>query len=307
MKHFISLKYFSKHKIGEFIETIGKIKKSPSQYKNALGAKYIGLLFQKPSLRTKTSFYIGGLQLGAKVIYYSPEEIKLGQREKISDVAQTLACYLDGVVLRTFAHKVIEEFAKNQGLSVINGLSDTVHPSQILGDLFTLYEVKGDIRKIKVGYIGDGNNVCNSLLYAFSILGGNLAIASPRGYQPHKSIVAESTKLARKSGAKISVLSNVKQCAQGADVLYTDVWTSMGKEREAKKRQKAFKGFTIDAGVLRLADKDCIVMHCLPAHRGEEITDSVLDGKHSVVFLQAQNRLHSAKAILLYTLGQMRT
>lgn len=302
MNNFVSLKYFSSHKINELLSLALKIKQDPSSFKNVLEGKSVGLLFEKASLRTKTSFYLGALQLGAKAIYYSPQEVKLGEREKMSDVASTLSVYLDAIVVRTFSHRNILEFAESSSASIINALSDFLHPSQALADIFTIQELKGDIKKLKVAYVGDGNNVCNSLIYAFSILGGNLCLANPKGYSPVASILEEAKNYSKISGAKITLSTSALSAVSEADVLYTDVWTSMGKEGEAKKRKKVFKNFQINDKILSKAKDDAIVMHCLPAHRGEEITASVIDGKNSVVFQQAENRLHTAKAILAYIL-----
>ncbi len=302
MKNFVSLKHLSKKDLQGLVKLSLKIKKNPSGYRGALKGKYVGLLFQKPSLRTKTSFYLGALQMGAGVIYYSPDEVKLGEREEPYDVASTLARYLDAVVLRTFSHSIIEQFSRVKGMAVINALSDLLHPSQVLGDLLTLYELGRNIRKIKVSYIGDGNNVCHSLIYAFSILGGNLFVATPHEYVPDRNVVREARKFSSVSGARIQIINDPYKAAKSADVLYTDVWVSMGKEREIAKRKKFFKRFRIDDKILKMAKKDCVVMHCLPAHRGEEITDSVIDGSNSVVFRQAENRLYSAKAILVYAM-----
>jgi ornithine carbamoyltransferase len=225
--------------------------------------------------------------------------MQLGKREKISDVARTVSHFMNAAVLRTFSHNSILEFAKFSSVPVINALSDLVHPSQILGDLVTVKELKGDINKLKVVYVGDGNNICHSLIYAFSILGGNLSVASPKRYGPRKEIVEDAQKYVNTSGAKINISLCPEEAAKDADVLYTDVWTSMGQERESKKRRKIFRNFQINDKLIKLAKNDCIVLHCLPAHRGEEITDSVIDGKNSVVFIQAENRLHAAKAILV--------
>ncbi|MBU1121560.1 MAG: ornithine carbamoyltransferase [Candidatus Omnitrophota bacterium] len=299
MKHFTSLKHLSRKEIINLLEIVSKVKKNPSAYKNKLKDKYIGLVFQKPSLRTKTSFYVGALQLGANVIYYAPGEVKIGERERICDIAKTMSGYLDGIVVRTFSHKVIDEFAQYGSIAVINALSNLLHPSQVLGDLFTLIELKKDIKKIKFTYVGDGNNVCHSLLYAFSILGGNICIAYPKGYSPKSEVLAECKNFAKKSGGSICLTNKPTIAAADADVLYTDVWSSMGREKEQEQRKKVFKDFQINDTLLKLAKSDCLVMHCLPAHRGQEITDSVIDSKKSVVFLQAENRLHSAKAILL--------
>jgi len=302
MGHFVSLKYFSSKEIKEVVGLSAQIKKNPRESQNALSGKRVGLLFEKPSLRTKTAFYVGALQLGGEPIYYSPDEIKLGKREKISDVARTLSLYLDAVVLRTFSHDTILEFVTSSSVPVINGLSDLFHPSQALADILTISELKGNIKKVKVTYIGDGNNVCTSLLYAISILGGKLDLAMPKKFYPSKSVLREVKSYSDVSGADIKLGVSVEQAAYDSDVLYTDVWTSMGHEREARQRKRAFKRFQVNDKLLRLAKKDAIVMHCLPAHRGEEITDSVIDGESSVVLRQAENRLHTAKAILTYIL-----
>ncbi len=298
-KDFVALKDYSKVEILSLIKSAGVIKKSPGKFKKALAQKSVGLLFQKPSLRTKTAFYVGALELGANPIYFGPDEVKVGQREKVADVAKTTSGYLDVIVMRTFSHQTITDFAKYGSIPVVNGLSDLLHPSQALADVMTILENKKTISKSKVVYIGDGNNVCSSLMYAFAILGGNLVVACPKGYEPKKSVVDEVKKIAKKSKAKISVINSASLASKNADVLYTDVWTSMGKEKEAKKRKKVFKTFQINDKILKSAKKNCIVMHCLPAHRDEEITNSVIDGKHSVVFEQAENRLYAAKAILL--------
>lgn len=303
MNHFISLKNFSQKEIQNLVDSALKIKAEQTSYSKALAGKSIGLIFEKPSLRTKTAFYIGALQLGSGAIYYTPQEIKIGEREAVSDAARTFSVYLDAVILRTFSHQTISEFSKFSKIPVVNALSDSLHPSQVLADIVTIKEAKGDIKKLKVVYAGDGNNVCHSLIYAFSILGGNLTLSIPKGYQPKKTVLDEAQEYAKISGAKISHCSSLDEAAKEADVLYTDVWTSMGKESEAKKRKKAFKNFQINDKILQAAKSDCIVMHCLPAHRGEEITDSVIDSKNSAVFAQAENRLHAAKAILVYLLG----
>jgi len=302
MSHFVSLKYFSFQEINELIDLALQMKKDPFSFENTLKGKSVGLLFEKASLRTKTSFYIGALQLGAKAIYYSPQEVKLGEREVIADVARTLSVYLDIVVLRTFSHHSILEFGESSSIPIVNALSDLLHPSQVLADMFTIRELKGDIKKLKVSYIGDGNNVCSSLIYAFSILGGNLHLAIPQNYLPPKDIVSEVENYCKISGAKIKFTASALEAAGDADVLYTDVWTSMGKEDEGRVRKKVFKNFQINDKILNEAKDDVIVMHCLPAHRGEEITASVIDGERSVVFQQAENRLHTAKAILAYIL-----
>jgi ornithine carbamoyltransferase len=299
MNHFISLKYLSAPEIKECLALAKAIKGKPSDYSGALEGKFLGLLFEKPSLRTKTAFYIGALQLGAQVIYYTPQEVRLGERESIRDVSRTLSGYLDAVVLRTFSHAHLLEFAKFSVIPVINGLSDLFHPSQALADVLTIQELKGDIKDLKVVYVGDANNVCNSLIYVFSILGGNLTLVTPDGYSPSGQVLNDARDCCVASGAKITYAAVIEDAAKDADVLYTDVWISMGKEAEEDKRKKAFKNFQINDKIVARAKKDCIIMHCLPAHRGQEITDSVIDGGHSAVFVQSRNRLYAAKAILL--------
>ncbi|MDD5195776.1 MAG: ornithine carbamoyltransferase [Candidatus Omnitrophica bacterium] len=302
IRHFISLKYFSAQELWKLVNLASDIKKNPDKYHEALDHKTVGLIFEKPSLRTKTAFFVGTEQLGGSAIYYGSDEIRLGRREKTSDVARTLSGFLDAIVLRTFSHDNVLELAQYASIPVINGLSDLLHPSQVLADIMTITEHKGDIKKLKVTYLGDGNNVCNSLIYAFSILGGNLVVATPRRYQPQKEIIEEVKMYCRISGANITISEWAQDAARDADVLYTDVWTSMGKEQEQRKRLKVFRPYQINEKILLLAKNDCMVLHCLPAHRGEEITDSVIDGNNSFVFTQAQNRLYAAKAILVYAL-----
>jgi len=304
LKHFLSLRDFSKEEINKLIDLALDIKANPSKYSQVLAGKCVGLFFEKPSLRTKAAFYIGALQLGGQAIYYSPDEVQLGLREKIADVARTASRFMDAAVLRTFSHEKVLEFAQFSTTPVINALSDLLHPSQTLGDLITMKELKGGIENLKVAYIGDANNVCNSLMDAFSILGGILYIAAPKGYQPEKKMLDKTKSYCAKSGAQIIIASSVNEAAKMSDVLYTDVWVSMGQEKEKAKKKKVFKNFQINDKLLKLAKKDCLVMHCLPAHRGEEITDSVMESKNSVVFLQAENRLHAAKAILTYVFGK---
>jgi len=304
MRHLVALKYYSRCEIEALIKLAIKIKGNFENYSEILKGKNVGLIFEKPSLRTKTAFYIGALQLGAGAIYYSPLEIQLGKREKVTDVSATLAEFLDAVVLRTFSHNNILEFARSSKVPIINALSDFSHPSQALADIMTIYENKGNLKKVKVTYLGDGNNVCNSLLYAFAILGGRLTIACPDKYQPAQEVLDEVKMFSRISKASIDIVSSAQKAVADSDVIYTDVWTSMGKESETKIRDEIFKPYQINDDLLKRAKNDCIVMHCLPAHRGREITDSVMDSKHSVVFQQAANRLHTAKAILAYLIAK---
>jgi ornithine carbamoyltransferase len=238
-------------------------------------------------------------QLGGNSIYLGPEHIKLGIRETIHDVAKTLSRYVDGIVLRTFGHQNVLDMARHASIPVINGLSDLSHPCQALADTFTIKEKFGRFKNITLAYVGDGNNVCHSLLYVCAKLGINMNVAIPRGYQLCPEVVKGANLLARESGAKIKLFYKPEQAVKSADVIYTDVWASMGQEKEAEKRKRDFKGFQVNKKLTSLAKKSCIIMHCLPAHRGEEISAEVLDGKNSVVFEQAENRMHVQKAILV--------
>lgn len=277
-----------------------KIKKHPEKFSRALEGKMFGLLFEKPSMRTWVSFEAGIVSMSGTAIYLGPESIKLGVREEVRDVARVLDRYLSGVILRTFAHKTITEFKRHFKKPVINGLSNSEHPCQALSDYMTIYEKFPEKKKLKVVFIGDGNNVLNSLILTAAKLGKDLYYATPKGHEPNKRIVEIAKKIAKKSGAKIKGMSNPKEAAKNADVIYTDVWVSMGEESIREEKLKVFKGMQVNKSLIKKAKKDVIVMHCLPAHRGEEITDDVIEGKHSVVFDQAENRLYVQKAILLY-------
>ena len=302
-KDLITIKDLSREEIRELFELTKAVKQDASAYYGKLKAKSLGLIFQKPSNRTRVSFEVGMHQLGGYTVYLGPDDIKLGIREATKDIAQTLSRYLDVIVARTFSHQEVVELAKNASIPVINGLSDLFHPCQALADVFTINEKIGKLKGTKLAFIGDGNNVLNSLLYCGAKTGLDISIATPKGYEPDIEILKEAEKIASSTGAKIEVVKDKYEAADGADVLYTDVWISMGQEKERKKRLKAFKNLQIDEELVKKAKPSCIVMHCLPAHRGEEITDEVIDGPNSVVFDQAGNRLHMQKAILLRLLG----
>ena len=284
-----------------------KEKQKAGQSQKLLYGKTLAMIFEKPSTRTLVSFQVGMWQLFGHTINLAPEFIQLGSRESISDVAKTLSRYVDGIMVRTFAHEKVLELAKYATVPVINGLSDLEHPCQALSDIFTVKEKKPlDFARgkgLKMSYIGDGNNVCHSLMLACAKVGVDLVIATPRGYEPDEEIVKRAFQDAKASNTAIEIMSDPVAAASGADVIYTDVWASMGQEKEKEKRAKDFKGFQINAALVKLAKPDCIVMHCLPAHRGEEITDEVMDGANSAVFDQAENRLHVQKAILTLLLG----
>ncbi|MBI5326943.1 MAG: ornithine carbamoyltransferase [Deltaproteobacteria bacterium] len=262
---------------------------------NPLIGKTLGLIFEKASTRTRVSFEVAMCQLGGNAIFISHRDSHIGRGEPIKDTARVLSRYVDGLVIRTFGHEIAEEFAMYATVPVINGLTDLHHPCQVLADIFTVIEKKGGYKGVKVAWIGDGNNMANSWIEAASILGFDLFLACPKGYEPDKKILEHAQKEAK---SEIKVLKDPKDAADGADVLNTDVWASMGQEEEAAKRKKVFKGYQINKDILKVAKKDAIVMHCLPAHRGEEITDDAIEGAQSVIFDQVENRLHMQKAIL---------
>jgi ornithine carbamoyltransferase len=264
----------------------------------ALAGRTVALLFEKPSLRTRVSFEVAARELGAHSLYLSPPEVGLGRREAVADVARVLGGYVHAVVLRTFAHAVAEEFARHSPVPVINGLTDAHHPCQGLTDVFTIVEQRGRAAGQILAYVGDGNNCAHSLLQAAVKLGMHVRLATPPGYEPAPAVVAAAVLEAAQTGASVTLLADPREAARGADVLYTDVWTSMGQEAEGAVRRAVFAPFRVDGELLALAAPDAIVMHPLPAHRGEEITDEVLDGPQSRVVVQAENRLHVQKAVL---------
>ncbi|HOL39567.1 MAG: ornithine carbamoyltransferase [Dictyoglomaceae bacterium] len=262
-----------------------------------LKGKIVALFFEKPSTRTRISFEVGVYQLGGYPLYLNAQDMQIKRGETIADTARILERYVDGIIARVYAHSTLEELAKYSYVPIINGLSDLEHPCQIICDYFTMRERKGD-RKLKVVYLGDGNNVANSLILAGAILGMDVVCSSPREYYPDSEILKRAKEIAHKTGAKIEVVEDPKEAVKDADVLYTDVWISMGQEAEREKRLKVFPPYQLNNKLLSLAKEDVIVMHCLPAHRGEEITDEVMDGPFSIVFDQAENRLHVQKAIV---------
>ena len=256
------------------------------------------MIFEKPSTRTRVSFEVGIWQLGGYALYLSAGDLQLGRRETIADTAQVLSRYVDGIIARVFAHKTILDLVKYSTVPVINGLSDFTHPCQGLADLFTIYEKKGRFGGLKLAYVGDGNNVAHSLLYGCSKVGMNITLACPKGYEPNSKVVLEAKAEGRRSGCRVNVTNDPREAVRGADVIYTDVWASMGKEKEREQRIKIFKPYQINGKLVKGAKKDYLFMHCLPAHRGEEVTDEVADSKNSVIFDQAENRLHTQKAVM---------
>jgi ornithine carbamoyltransferase len=272
----------------------------------ALAGKTLALLFEKPSLRTRVSFEMAMYQLGGHSIYLSPQEVGLGRREGVADVARVLSGYVDIVAARTFSQETLRILAGHSSVPVINALSDLEHPCQALADLLTIYEKKGKLAGLTLAFIGDGNNVANSLLLSTSLVGMHFRLACPPGYEINKEVLGKATKFAGLSGSRIQLGNNPHKAAKGADVVYTDVWVSMGQETEAKKRLRAFSGYQVDDKLLSLAKRDVLFMHPLPAHHGQEISAGLLDGPRSVVFDQAENRLHLQKALLVTLLSSPR-
>jgi ornithine carbamoyltransferase len=303
VRHFVSLADLSPDEMDRLLTDAAALKRDPLPADAPLRGRSIVMIFEKPSLRTRLSFDIAMFQLGGHAAYLSPAEVGLGRRESVADVARVTSRYVDGIVLRTFAHETTEEFARSSAVPVINGLSDRSHPCQGLADLFTIRERKGSGRDVVVAYVGDGNNVCHSLMLGVSLCGQTIRVATPGGYEPHARSRGRAQEIARTTGARIEHCSDPVDAVRGADVVYTDVWTSMGQEQEYERRRRAFQGFQVNAELLRAAKRDAIVMHDLPAHRGEEITDDVIDGPQSAVFDQAENRLHAQKALVRWLLG----
>jgi len=276
-----------------------QIKASPARYSETLRGKTLAMIFEKPSLRTRVSFDVGIHQLGGNSIYLSPSDINLGKRESIHDVAMTLERMVQGIMIRTFAHERVEELALHADIPVINGLSDFSHPCQAMAYFLTIWEVKGKLEKLKLAYVGDGNNVAHSLMFGGAQLGLEVWIATPKGYEPKAEAIDWAERRAAQTGGIITVTNDPKAAVAGADIVYADVWTSMGQEDEAKVRKQTFGRYRVDSELFEMAKIDALFMHCLPAHRDEEVSAGVIDSEHSVVFQQAENRLHVQKAILV--------
>lgn len=297
-KDFLEVTDFTTEEILTAFDLATKMKSRPSDYYEALKYKTLALIFEKPSLRTRTTFDVGIQQLGGFSIYLSPAEINLGKRESVYDVAKNLERMVDAIMVRTFGHNIVEDMAKFARIPIINGLTDYAHPCQAMADYFTIQEVKGQIKGLKIVYIGDGNNVAHSLMAAAGRLGAHIVVATPKGFEPNLNAYRNAIEAAKETGAKIEVINDPIEAVKNADVVYTDVWASMGQESEAEKRKKIFLPYQVNSKLFSYAKPDAIFMHCLPAHRGEEVTDDVIDSPNSVVFQEAENRLHVQKAIL---------
>ncbi len=298
----ISLLDLAPDEVEQILALAVEVKANPRRYAGALAGRSLFMYFEKPSLRTRVTFEVGMVQLGGHAVHYAAADGKIGVRESVADVARNLDRWVDAAMLRTFEHALVEELARHARIPVINGLTDLLHPCQALADFLTLSERKESLRGLRLAYVGDGNNVAHSLLEAGTRLGAHVAIVTPPGYEPDRRVVEACREAASESGSRISV-GNDLALVDGADAVYTDVWASMGREQDAEARRSAFLPYRVDAALMERAAPGAAFMHCLPAHRGDEVTDEVADSPASLIFEQAENRLHVQKAILLLLLG----
>ncbi|HYG98529.1 MAG TPA: ornithine carbamoyltransferase [Terriglobales bacterium] len=296
---FLTIKDFTPEQIQHLLDLAAKIKARPGDYTESLKGKTLAMIFEKPSLRTRVTFDVGIHQLGGFSLYLSPAEINLGKRESVYDVAKNLERMVQGIMIRTFAHQIVVDMAKHARIPIINGLTDYSHPCQAMADYLTIIECKGTAKGLKVAYIGDGNNVAHSLMFAGAQLGTHVWVATPKGYEPKEEATEWAGKRGTQTGGTCTITNDPFAAAENADVIYTDVWASMGQEAEAEQRRKIFLPYQVNGELFGKAKPDCIFMHCLPAHRGDEVTDEVIDSPRSVVFQEAENRLHAQKAIML--------
>ncbi len=296
---FLTIKDFTPEQIQHLLDLAAKIKADPANYSESLKGKTLAMIFEKPSLRTRVTFDVGIQQLGGFSIYLSPAEINLGKRESVYDVAKNLERMVQGIMIRTFAHQIVVDMAQFASIPIINGLTDYSHPCQAMADYLTIIECKGTAKGKKIAYIGDGNNVAHSLMFAGAQLGANVWVATPVGYEPKEEAIEWSRKRGAQTGGACNITHDPAEAAKDADVIYTDVWASMGQESEAEARRKIFLPYQVNGALFAKAKPDCLFMHCLPAHRGDEVTDEVIDSKNSVVFQEAENRLHAQKAVMV--------
>jgi ornithine carbamoyltransferase len=297
-KDFLTIRDFSREEILATLKLAADMKVHPEQYSTALKGKTLALIFEKPSLRTRVTFDVGIQQLGGFSIPLMPTEISLGKRESVYDVAKNLERMVQGIMIRTFAHQIVVDMAKYASIPIINGLTDYSHPCQALADYLTVQEVKGRLQGLKLCFVGDGNNVAHSLMFAGARLGVSVTVACPKGYEPKPGALADAREDARTTGARIEIVHDASEGVRNADVIYTDIWASMGQEAEAETRKVVFKPFQVNAALMAKANRDVMFLHCLPAHRGDEVTDEVIDSPASFVFQEAENRLHAQKAVM---------
>jgi ornithine carbamoyltransferase len=300
----LSINELKPETIHRLIHQARVIKERPRDFRKAMDGHVLGLIFEKPSTRTRVSFETAMVTMGGSAAYINQQDEKLGQREEVRDVARTLSRYFSAAVLRTFSHWTITEFRRHFKKPVINGLSDMEHPCQALADFMTIEEKFGSVKEPVIAFVGDGNNVLNSLMLTAAKVGAHIKFATPRNNRPYKKMLDLARRIARKSKGRIEECRDPRSAVRGAQVVYTDVWVSMGEEEIREMKMREFEGFQVNRKLMKYAAKDAVVMHCLPAHRGEEITNDVMEGKRSIVFDQAENRLHIQKAIILYLLGQ---
>jgi len=304
MQDFISIHDLTLYEFHEILDLAREIKKNPNRFRQRLKNKVLAMIFQKPSLRTRVSFEVGMLELGGEAIYLAPADIQAGTRETFFDIGKNLERWVDGIMIRTFAHENVIELARAASIPVINGLSDLLHPCQAMADVFTLREKRGNLASLKLAYVGDGNNVCHSLLFAGAKAGMTVAVATPPGYEPKPEIVRLAQEDGQQTGFKLILTHDPEEAVAGADAVYTDVWASMGQESEREIRKKIFAPYQVNQKLMSRAAEGAFFMHCLPAHRGEEVTDEVIDSPQSIVYDQAENRLHVQKAIMLLLMGK---
>lgn len=302
-KDFLSIRDLSVYEFGQMLDHADEVKKHPDKYRKALKNKILAMIFQKPSLRTRMTFEAGMLRLGGEAIYLAPSDISLGSREGAYDIGKNLERWVDGIMIRTFGHQIAVDLAASCRIPVINALTDLSHPCQAMADFQTLREHKGALSTLKLTYVGDGNNVCHSLMLAAARGGTKMAVATPAGYEPKPEIVKWAREDGRDTGFTLSLTASAEEAVAGADAVYTDVWASMGQETEKEARARIFAPYQVNARLMAHAKKDALFMHCLPAHRGDEVTDEVIDSPNSVVYDEAENRLHAQKAILIALMG----
>jgi ornithine carbamoyltransferase len=303
-KDFISIHDISLYEFHEILDKAVKMKADPEHYHKALNRKVLAMIFQKPSLRTRMTFEVGMLELGGHAIYLSPADGQVGVRESFYDIGKNLERWVHGIMLRTFAHQNVIDLAAAVKIPVINALSDLLHPCQAMADFLTIREKVGDLSKLKLAYVGDGNNVCHSLMFAAAKAGSKMAVATPDGYDPNPEIVKLAREDGRDTGFALTLTRDPRQAVAGADAVYTDTWTSMGQEAEKEVRQRIFSPYQVNSGLMAQAKKGAFFMHCLPAHRGDEVTDEVMDSPTSLIFDQAENRLHVQKVIMVSLMGK---
>ena len=304
LDNFISIHDLTLYQFSKILDISREIKDNPHRFRNKLKGKILAMIFQKPSLRTRMTFEVGMLQLGGEAVYLSPSDIQIGTRETVYDMGKNLERWVDAIMIRTFAHQNVIDLAQACHIPVVNALTDLLHPCQAMADFFTLKEKRGDLANFKLAYVGDGNNVCHSLLSAAAKAGSKMSVATPPGYEPDPEIRKQAEEDGKETGASFSFTNDPSEAVENADAVYTDTWASMGQEQEKEKRGEIFAPFQVNKSLMAKAKKGVFFMHCLPAHRGEEVTDDVIDSSQSIVYDQAENRLHVQKVIMLSLLGK---